>query len=254
MGSLDGRVALVTGASSGIGWAAAQRFAAEGAHVILVALEPEADMTARVAELPDADYRRCDVSDPRAVAALFATLDREHDRLDIAYSNAGLMTAGTAAETSEELWDRTLAVNLSAHFYVAKGALPLLERSEHGSLLFTASELGLVGARAAVAYCAAKAGVVNMVRALAVDAAPAGTRVNGIAPGPVDTPMLRSWFREAPDPGALRDEQLGPVPLQRFAQPEEVAAAAVFLTSDAASYVTGTTLVVDGGVTAWYGL
>jgi NAD(P)-dependent dehydrogenase (short-subunit alcohol dehydrogenase family) len=132
--------------------------------------------------------------------------------------------------------------------------MPELARSGHGSLILTASELGLVGTSRSVAYCAAKGGVVNMARAIAVDCRANGVRVNCLCPGPVETPMIRRWFDEAEDPVAFEAEQVDPVLLGRLGRPHEIAAAALFLASDESAFMTGSVMVVDGGATSWYGL
>lgn len=257
-GRLEGKVAIITGGTSGIGRAGAELFCREGASVVIGALEDDAT-DGVIVELRNAGngetvFVPTDVSDPRAVARLVEDAVDRFGRLDIAYSNAGLQETGTVEETSDEVWRRVVDVNLTGQFHVARQALPALARTGKGSLIFTASDLGLVGARDSVAYCAAKGGVVNMTRAIAVDSAHHGVRVNCLCPGPSDTPMIRRWFDEADDPEALEATQLEPVPLGRFAQPEEIAAAALFLASDESSFMTGAALVVDGGVTAWYGL
>jgi NAD(P)-dependent dehydrogenase (short-subunit alcohol dehydrogenase family) len=146
-----------------------------------------------------------------------------------------------------------LDVNLSSHFYLVRAGLRHLLDRGSGSIILTASELGTVGTRASLAYCAAKGGVVNLTRALAVDCKGSGVRVNCLAPGPIDTPMLESGFQMTEDPDVTREEQRRPLLLERFGRPDEVAEAALFLASDASSYMTGHVMVVDGGATAWYG-
>jgi NAD(P)-dependent dehydrogenase (short-subunit alcohol dehydrogenase family) len=153
-----------------------------------------------------------------------------------------------------DAWHRTIDTNLAGQFYLAKYGIPKL--IEHGGkvIIFTASELGTVGAAESVAYCASKGAVINMTRAVAIDCAPYGIRVNCFCPGPVDTPMLTNWFEGSKDPDALRERQMRPILLQRFGRPEEMAEIAVFLASDASSYMTGSILIADGGCTATYGL
>jgi NAD(P)-dependent dehydrogenase (short-subunit alcohol dehydrogenase family) len=253
---LDGRVAVVTGASSGIGRATAMLFAASGARVVLAARrEAEGEGVAEAIRAADGEalFVRTDVADPAQVDSLIATAETTFGRVDTLVSAAGVMTTGTAAETSLETWATTIGVNLAGPFHLAKYGLPALERAGGGSVVIIASELGTVGAREAVAYCAAKGGLVNMARALAVDSAPS-IRVNCLCPGPVDTPMLRDWIDAAPNPEELERTQLVPVPLGRFGQADELARAALFLASDASSFMTGAVVVSDGGATAWYGL
>ena len=257
-GRLEGKVALITGGTSGIGRAGAELFCREGADVIIGALEDDGteEVISRLqGEGPkDVVFIPTDVSRPAEVERLVESAVERFGRLDVAYSNAGLQETGPATETSDEVWSRVIDVNLTGQFYVARKALPALMRTGSGSLIFTASDLGLVGARDSVAYCAAKGGVVNMARAIAVDSTPHGVRVNCLCPGPVDTPMIRRWFAEAEDPEALEATQVEPVLVGRFAEPKEIAAAALFLASDESSFMTGANLVVDGGVTCWYGL
>jgi NAD(P)-dependent dehydrogenase (short-subunit alcohol dehydrogenase family) len=257
-GRLEGKVALITGGTSGIGRAGAGLFCREGADVIIGALED--DLTEEVvSELQNEGPKEVvffptDVSNPKEVEWLVESAVSRFGRLDVTYSNAGLQETGTATETSDEVWRRVIDVNLTGQFNVARQALPALMRTGNGSLIFTASDLGLVGARDSVAYCAAKGGVVNMARAIAVDSTPYGVRVNCLCPGPVDTPMIQRWFAEAEDPEALEATQVEPILVGRFADPTEIAAAALFLASDESSFMTGANLVVDGGVTCWYGL
>jgi NAD(P)-dependent dehydrogenase (short-subunit alcohol dehydrogenase family) len=257
-GRLEGKVVLITGGTSGIGRAAATLFCREGANVVIGALDDgQADnvlATLREEGPGDAEFIPTDVTDARQVERLVDGAIGHFGRLDVAYSNAGLQETGSATETSDEVWQGVIDVNLTGQFNVARGALPALMRTGNGSLIFTASDLGLVGARGSVAYCAAKGGVVNMTRAIAVDSTPRGVRVNCLCPGPSDTPMIRKWFAEAEDPQALEASQLEPVLVGRFATPSEIAAAALFLASDESSFMTGATLVVDGGVTCWYGI
>jgi NAD(P)-dependent dehydrogenase (short-subunit alcohol dehydrogenase family) len=145
-------------------------------------------------------------------------------------------------------------VNLTGSFHLAKYGIPALQRGGGGAILLTGSDIGLVGATNSVAYCAAKGGVVNLTRALALDCAPLGIRVNCIAPGSTETPMLKRWFDTAEDPAAEMSSLLDRIPLRRPARPEEIADVALGLLSDATSYMTGSIVSVDGGVTAWYGI
>jgi NAD(P)-dependent dehydrogenase (short-subunit alcohol dehydrogenase family) len=255
--SMDGRVAIITGASSGIGRSIATLFAAAGASVVLAARR-EREGEAVAAELRaaggQAAFVRTDVSVATEVERLIEQSESRFGRVDCLVSCAGIMASGSAPDTSLELWRAVIDTNLSGPFYLAKYGIPALRRAGGGSMVVIASELGLVGARETVAYCAAKGGLINMVRALAVDGGPEGIRVNALCPGPIDTPMLRDWLDAADDPAALERTQLAPVPLGRWGRPEEIARAALFLASGAGSYMAGSVMVVDGGVTAWYGL
>jgi 2-keto-3-deoxy-L-fuconate dehydrogenase len=254
MHRLDGAVAIVTGGTSGIGRAAVDRFLAEGARVVVGARDEEAGE--RLMAEVDADraaFVATDVTDPDAVTRLVEETVARFGPPTVLYSNAGAYTRGTVLETDPDTWRRTLDVNLSGPFYLVRAGLPHLLAAGRGSIILTASELGLVGTKASAAYCAAKGGVVNLARAVAVDCQGTGVRVNCLAPGPIDTRMLEAGFQATADPDLSREEQRRPVLLERFGQPGEVAEAALFLASDASSYITGTVLVVDGGATAWYG-
>jgi NAD(P)-dependent dehydrogenase (short-subunit alcohol dehydrogenase family) len=255
-GKLAGRVAIVTGGSSGLGRAGVLRFADEGARVAIGALQPAqgAELAAQITGSGgDAFYLDTDVRRAADVEALVAAAEDRWGRVDILYASAGVMTVGTAPETSEEDYQLAVDVNLGGCFRLAKYGIPALVRAGGGAVILTASELGLVGAAATAAYCAAKGGVVNLTRALAVDCAPLGIRVNCLCPGAIDTPMLRGWYATG-DPVELEKRQVTPIPLGRVGKPGEIAEAALFLAGDSSSYMTGAMLTIDGGATSWYGL
>jgi NAD(P)-dependent dehydrogenase (short-subunit alcohol dehydrogenase family) len=256
-GRLAGKVAVITGASSGLGRAGAIRFAAEGAKV--VASSNREDQGKRVVRDIEeqggtATFVFCDVTRPEDVQALIGAAEDAYGAVQVLYASAGVMPTGTAPETSEEDWRLAIEVNLGGCFRLAKFGIPALRRAGGGSIVLTASELGLVGASRSAAYCAAKGGVVNLTRALAIDCGPLGIRVNCLCPGPIETPMLRDWLNATPDPAEAERVQVSPVLLGRIGRPDEIAEAALHLASDASSYATGSVTVVDGGATAWYGL
>jgi meso-butanediol dehydrogenase / (S,S)-butanediol dehydrogenase / diacetyl reductase len=256
-GRLGEKVAVITGASSGIGRAAALAFAREGAAVALGSRDDRAG--GEVANSIAADggraiFRETDVSRPEDVEDLVGAARGEFGRVDVLYANAGVLETGTAPDTGVETWRRVIDVNLAGQFHLAKFGVPALVEAGGGAIIFTASELGLVGASECVAYCAAKGGVVNMTRAVAIDCAPHGIRVNCLCPGPIRTKMIERFFSEADDPGETERRQVEPVLLKRLGDPEEIAQAAVHLASEESSYMTGAVQVVDGGATAWYGL
>jgi NAD(P)-dependent dehydrogenase (short-subunit alcohol dehydrogenase family) len=256
-GRLAGKVAVITGATSGLGRAGAVRFGAEGAKVV-AASRREAEGKGVVEEIEgaggEAVFVACDVTEPNDVRDLISAAEERFGAVHVLYQSAGVMPTGTAPETSEEEWRLAIDVNLGGAYRLAKFGIPALVRAGGGSIVLTASELGLVGASNAAAYCASKGGVVNLTRAMAIDCGPLGIRVNCLCPGPIETPMLREWFEEAPDPAEAERVQTEPVLLGRIGRPDEIADAAVHLASDASSYMTGSMMVVDGGATAWYGL
>jgi NAD(P)-dependent dehydrogenase (short-subunit alcohol dehydrogenase family) len=256
-GRLAGKAAVVTGGTSGLGKAGAVRFAQEGARVA-VASRREGEGRKVVDEIAslggEAIFVRTDVRDPGDVEALIATAEERFGKIDVLYASAGVMLTGSAPETPEDSYQIVMDVNVGGMFRLAKYGIPALARAGGGTIVMTASELGLVGASKTAVYCASKGAVVNMVRALAIDCAPLGIRVNALCPGPIDTPMLRDWFQSGSDPAELERIQTDPVLLKRIGEPCEVAEAALFLASAASSYMTGSVVVVDGGATAWYGL
>jgi NAD(P)-dependent dehydrogenase (short-subunit alcohol dehydrogenase family) len=256
-GRLEGKVAVVTGGTSGLGRAGAIRFAREGAKVA-VASRREEEGRKVVDEISSAGgeavFLRTDVRVSQDVEALVAQAEARFGKIDVLYASAGVMLTGTAPETSDDVYEQVVDVNVGGSFRLAKFGIPALVRAGGGSIVLTASELGLVGAREAVAYCASKGAVVNMTRALAVDCGEIGIRVNCLCPGPIDTPMLRDWFEGGQDPAELERRQTEPVLLKRVGKPEEIAETALFLASTASSFMTGAVVVADGGATAWYGL
>jgi NAD(P)-dependent dehydrogenase (short-subunit alcohol dehydrogenase family) len=256
-GRLAGKVAVVTGGTSGLGRTGAIRFAREGAKVAVASRREEEGLQV-VDEISSAGgeavFLRTDVRVSKDVEALVAQAEARFGKVDVLYASAGVMLTGTAPETSDDVYEQVMDVNVGGSFRLARYGIPALERAGGGSIVLTASELGLVGASEAVAYCASKGAVVNMTRALAVDCGGLGIRVNCLCPGPIDTPMLRDWFDAGDDPAELERRQTEPVLLKRVGRPEEIAETALFLASEASSFMTGAVIVADGGATAWYGL
>lgn len=248
---------VVTGGSSGIGRATALELATRGA-VVAVSSTDEVNGKTVVAELESLGgqgiFVPADVTQPDQVERLIQEAEATLGPLRFLFASAGVGGAGTAETTSVEEWRHVLDINLTGTFFLAKYGIPALARAGGGSILLTGSDLGLVGAKNSVAYCASKGGVANLARALALDCASLGIRVNCIAPGSTQTPMLDHWFDESPDPAREMAELRARIPLGRPARAEEIAKVAVELLSDSFSYVTGAVVSVDGGVTAWYGI
>jgi NAD(P)-dependent dehydrogenase (short-subunit alcohol dehydrogenase family) len=246
MGRLDGQVALITGASSGIGEATARAFVREGAQVALLARNPD-PLERLAASLGDGAMTiSADVADPAAVASsVQRTIDRL-GRLDAVVNSAGVVRPLALADLDPAAWRETIDINLSGSFYVAREAGLRMADNGGGAIVNLASELSVLGMPMYVAYCASKAGVIGLTKALAAELAP-HVRVNAVLPGPVDTPMLDAELKCFPDPRAAHDSTLERVPLHRLGTAEEVAEAVLYLVD--APYATGTTLELDGGST-----
>ena len=249
-GRLEGKVAAITGAGSGIGRATALRFAREGAAVLVGDVSAEAGevaVAAIVAEGGRAAFQRVDVSEAAQVeAALDAALSR-FGSLDIVMNNAAAPHGAPVSATSDADWRRVMSVTLDGVFHGVRGALARMLPRGRGSILNVASGAGLGGEVMLGAYGAAKAAVINLTKTAAVENAAAGVRVNCICPGPIATPPLAAWLGAIPGGEAHFTKQ---IPAGRIGRPEEIAAVAVFLASDEASYVTGAVVVADGGVNA----
>jgi 2-keto-3-deoxy-L-fuconate dehydrogenase len=252
-GRLEGKVAIVTGAASGIGAASAHLFAAESARVGICDLVG-AGIETIVEEITSAGDvalgMPADVSDPEQVEAFVNAVAEEYGRIDILFSNAGIGGKGSAVEMTPDEFNRVLAVNLAGGFHCAKYAIPHMQRAGGGSIIFTASELALVGSRRNMAYTASKAGLIGMARSMALDHGPDNIRVNVLCPGAVDTPMLRRSIINHETPEEYEAMIVSEITLGRIGRPAEIARAALFLASDDSSFMTGSTVVADGGATA----
>jgi len=247
---LAGRVAVITGGGSGIGLATARRLAAEGARVVIGDVDRAAGEAA-AAEV-DGMFVRVDVTDEAEVDALFDAAVERYGRLDIAFNNAGISPPDDDSIETTELpaWQRVQDVNLKSVYLCSRAALRHMVPAGRGSIINTASFVAVLGsATSQISYTASKGGVLAMSRELGVQFARQGIRVNALCPGPVDTPLLQELFATDQERAQRR---LVHVPVGRFAKPEELAAAVAFLASDDASFITGSTFLVDGGISAAY--
>ena len=248
-GLLEGKIALVTGGSSGIGRASARAFARESARVMVadVAVEGGQETVRLIQEAGgEATFMQVDVTQAPAVAALIAKIVTVYGRLDCAHNNAGIEGAiGPTADCAEDNWDRVISVNLKGVWLCMKYEIPQMLQQDRGTIVNTASAAGLVGARGIPAYVASKHGVVGLTKSAALEYARAGIRVNAVCPGVIRTPMVERLLGDRPRAEArLRELE----PVGRLGTPEEVAEAVVWLCSDAASFVTGHAMSVDGGM------
>jgi len=251
---LEGKVALVTGGAGGIGKVAAERFAAEGARVMVADVADaaaEATVAGILAAGGEAAFVHADVSRAADVEAMVGATVGRFGGMTVLFNNAGVFLEGddSVLTTPEEVWDRVIAINLKSVFLGCQYGIPALLASGGGSIVNMASFVALMGAATPqIAYTASKGGVLSMTREVAVEFARSGIRANALCPGPVETPLLQELLS---DP-ARRRRRLVHIPPGRFARAEEIANGALFLASDESSFMTGAALVVDGGITAAY--
>ncbi len=247
---LQDRVAVITGAGSGIGLASARRLAAEGAVVVAVDIDEAAGKA--VAEETGGTFITADVASEDDVQRLFGTVVERHGRVDISFHNAGISPPedDSILTTGLDAWRRVQEVNLTSVYLCCKYVIPQMQRQGKGSIINTASFVAVLGAATSqISYTASKGGVLAMSRELGVQFAREGIRVNALCPGPVNTPLLRELFAKDPERAARR---LVHIPVGRFGEPEEIAAAVAFLASDDASFITASSFLVDGGLSGAY--
>jgi len=250
---LEKRVAIVTGAGTGIGEATALLLAREGARVVVADSDPAGGsrVAAGIRDAGgEAHFFQVDVSRADQVEALVRDAVERFGGIDILVNNAGIYAKGDAATTTEEQWERILAVNAKGAFLCSKYALPVMIQSGKGTIVNIASEAGIVGIRNQVAYNVSKAAVIMLTRSMAIDFAPHGIRVNAVCPGTTETPLVEEALKMEKDPRRARQELEQCRPANRLGRPEEIAAAVLALASDELAYATGSALVIDGGYTA----
>ncbi len=250
MDRLQDRVAVITGAASGIGLASARRLAAEGATVVVADLNEEAG--GPVAEELGGLFVPVDVTSPEDNERLYATTVERYGRVDVAFHNAGISPPDddSILVTGLDAWRKVQEVNLTSVYLGCKAVIPHMQRQGNGSIINTASFVATLGAATSqISYTASKGGVLAMTRELGVQFAREGIRVNAISPGPVATPLLLELFAKDPERAQRR---LVHVPMGRFGEPEEIAAAVAFLASDDSSFMTASNFLVDGGISGAY--
>jgi len=250
MDELVGKKAIITGGASGIGRAAALLFASAGAAVMIADIDDqggEAVVKKIHAGGGEGIYVHCDVTKAEDCQRTVQKTINSFGGVDILFNNAGIVQRASVIDTTEEQWERVMAVNVKSIFLMSKYTIPHMVQAGGGVILNTSSGWGLVGGRDAVSYCASKAAVVNLTKAMALDHGAQNIRVNCICPGDTDTPMLRVEARQLGENEKTFLDDAADRPLQRIGTPQDIAQAALYLCGDAASYVTGSTLVVDGG-------
>jgi NAD(P)-dependent dehydrogenase (short-subunit alcohol dehydrogenase family) len=252
---LAGKVALITGAGSGMGRVAAQTFAREGARVVAAEVDAEAGReteTLARSEGLDVRFVQADVSREADCRQMVAFAEEAFGKLDVLYNNAGIFPAAdrSVVDTDEAVWDQVLAVNVKGVYLACKYGIPAMLRAGGGSIVNSASFVALVGCSVPQdAYTASKGAVIALTRSLAVQFAPKGIRTNAICPGPIETPLLTSWLLTDPEAKAVR---LARNPTGRFGRPEDVVNLALYLASDESTWTNGAIMSVDGGITANY--
>jgi NAD(P)-dependent dehydrogenase (short-subunit alcohol dehydrogenase family) len=253
-GRLAGKVALITGGGTGIGLAIAEEFARQGASVVVAGRRQE-PLDAAVDAIRkaggNAEAATGDVGRAADAARLVAATVSSFGRIDVLVNNAGQELVANTLDTTEEWWDRVMDTNLKSVYLLSREALPHMIGAGGGVIVNVGSQLGFVGAKNFIAYTASKGAVINLTRSMALDHAGHGIRVNALCPGAVDTPLLRRQFEDRDGPQGTLEDLAALHPMGRLGRPAEIAQAAVFLAADESSFMTGASLVVDGGYVAW---
>ncbi len=248
---LRDKVAVVTGAKSGIGFATALRFCAEGAKVIAADLrDARQEIDSIAANGGHAVFVQTDVSSESAAYELIGQTVAKYGRIDVLVNNAGIELAKKVTDTTEEEWDRLMGVNLKGVFLCSKAAVIEMRQTGGGVIVNIASELGLVGGSEIAAYCASKGGVIQLTKAMAIDHAADNIRINCVCPGPINTPLLDRIIAGSAEPKKEKQITEKKTLMKRLGEPAEIANVILFLASDESSYMTGSSVVADGGLTA----
>ncbi|MGD0422644.1 MAG: SDR family oxidoreductase [Candidatus Bathyarchaeia archaeon] len=249
---LEGKVAIVTGATDGIGKAIAIKFATEGAKIIMIGRDEAKGRTAleKVREHGEATYVKADVSISSQVKQLVDGTIQKYGRIDVLVNNAAVVSVGTVVNTSEETWDQVMNINMKGVFLCCKYVIPYMQKKGGGAIINIGSINSLMAMENEAVYDASKGGVLMLTRAIALDFAKSKIRANCICPGAVETAMLKASLDGALDPAKAREWVTARHPLGRIGTPDEIAEAALFLASDASSFVTGAAIPVDGGILA----
>lgn len=248
---LKDKVAIITGAKSGIGLATAHRFLEEGAKVVMADVEDaQQELESMTLDGGEATFVRADVSSDDDVQELIRQAVGRYGRIDVLVNNAGIELARKATDTTEAQWDRLMGVNLKGVFLCSKAAVAEMQGTGGGVIVNVASELGLVGGAEIAAYCASKGGVIQLTRAMAIDHAADHIRINCVCPGPINTPLLDRIIESSTAPEKERQITVARTLMNRLGEPEEIANVILFLASEESSYMTGSIVVADGGLTA----
>ena len=247
---LSGKVAIVTGGSSGIGYGTAELLALKGAVSVILDIDEDNGRAAveSISKMGGkAEFIRCNVTSEADCRAAVEKIEEHHGRIDVLFNNAGVIRRKTVETLEENEWDMVIDVTLKGAFLLSKYTVPVMAKNGGGSIVNTGSGWGLKGGNKAVSYCAAKGGIVNMTRAMAIDHGPQGIRVNSVSPGDIDTPLLHDEAKQLGEDDAAFMEEAADRPLNRVGIPRDVANAVLFFASPMSAWVTGTNLTVDGG-------